>query len=146
MVKLLVEKGADVNLRSSWERDALYYAIREKNEEMARYLVDNGAEVNRKTKGGKILDTPLCASVCAGMTEFAKFLVDKGADINDVNIAGNSALMCAINYDRMELIEFFIGKNCDLDIKNNRGLNVFDLANGGYSPKGNVYDERKDKK
>lgn len=57
MMKCLVENGnADVNLRDNNGNTPLYYAIRNKNVEIAKYLVEKGSNYHAKNKLGK---TPL---------------------------------------------------------------------------------------
>jgi len=44
MMHLLVEKGADVNIRDSDGHTTLYYAVESGQKDMAEYLRKNGAQ------------------------------------------------------------------------------------------------------
>ena len=48
MVKLLVERGADVNVKSQWGQTPLHYAAGEGHVAMVKLLVELGAEVGAK--------------------------------------------------------------------------------------------------
>ena len=48
MVKLLVERGADVNVKSQWGQTPLHYAAGEGHISMVKLLVELGAEVGAK--------------------------------------------------------------------------------------------------
>ena len=67
MAKLLIEKGVNVG------KDYLLYA---KSFEIAKILIENGADVNAKNKSGY---TPLHF---AKKSELAKLLIENGADVN----------------------------------------------------------------
>ena len=57
----------------------LLYAARDGNREMARILIEAGADVNRRAANGT---PPLIAAITNNHIELALFLVDRGADIN----------------------------------------------------------------
>lgn len=52
MIKLLVEKGADVNAVNADGNTPLHYAVRYGNERMVQYLKKNGARMDIKNKEG----------------------------------------------------------------------------------------------
>jgi len=57
MVQLLVERGADVNLRPPGRYSALMRAVRYKSPRTIAYLLEHGADVNVRTdKGESALD------------------------------------------------------------------------------------------
>jgi ankyrin repeat protein len=67
----------------------LHRAIRDGYLDVAKRLVELGANINSKnTKGW----TPLHRAIIDGHSEFAKYLVEKGADIDLQNSAGDSPL------------------------------------------------------
>lgn len=93
-VKLLVEKGADVNNVYSDNRfyddgAPIFTAIYEGTEEIAAYLIDNGANVEMKDE---ISFTPLMCSANIMSHNMASLLVDCGADKTVKNNDGNTAL------------------------------------------------------
>jgi len=52
----------------------------------------------------------------------------KGANINATDWAGRTSLMLAVNRGQAARVGFVLAKNPDLFIKNNDGLNAFDMA------------------
>ena len=52
IIRLLVEKGADVNYRGSLGHSALHYAAEKSDPRFAQYLLERGADVDARTLGG----------------------------------------------------------------------------------------------
>jgi len=71
IVELLISKGADISL--------LHLALYMEDEAKARSLIENGADVNKRTPYGT---TPLHRAAGAGFKDIVKLLLDKGADVN----------------------------------------------------------------
>lgn len=75
-VKELVAKGADVNIKDSFESTPLHFALRKQNYDIAKLLIEKGADVNVKDKEGK---TPLKIAIEMNNDDIANFLRSKGA-------------------------------------------------------------------
>jgi ankyrin repeat protein len=78
-VRLLVEKGVDVNAADVEGYTALHLAVTEKCLETVRELIKSGANVNAKEYGNKC--TPLHLTCIVGEKEIVKELVEAGAEI-----------------------------------------------------------------
>src|SRR2546429_27864 len=52
VVRLLLEKGADVNAKTNYGETALHWASENGHEAMARLLLQKGADVNAETNDG----------------------------------------------------------------------------------------------
>ena len=65
----------------------LHLAVLTSNKEIARLLIDNGADINIKAKDVDA-GTPLHWAVYLGDREMAELLVEQGADVNAENKAG----------------------------------------------------------
>ena len=80
-MQVLMQSGADVNLRSLDGRSALVVAATQAgNAEAVKLLLDNQADANNR--GGKPTDpSPLREAAAAGDAEMMKLLIDHGADI-----------------------------------------------------------------
>ena len=62
VVKLLIEKGAEVNTKGRWGTTPLHYASLEGHTDMVKWLIEKGVEVNAKA-GAQQVKT-LRPSVC----------------------------------------------------------------------------------
>ena len=80
------------------------------NADLAKFLVDKGADVNAKTKRGS---TPLMAAVQSGNKEMVKFLLEKGADANAKEQLGLNAYQLALVGKKHELTTLLKDKTTD---------------------------------
>jgi ankyrin repeat protein len=90
IVRVLIDKGADVNQPSS-SRTALMRAASAGYVDIVRLLLSKGAQVNVNVDDG----TPLMVAVNAGHVEIMKLLLAAGADVKAVHRMGDQALMMA---------------------------------------------------
>jgi ankyrin repeat protein len=79
LVRRLIERGADVNLRSRKNGSPLGMAVAKENEEMVRLLIEDGADVNAT---GGWYGTPLIAAAYKGNLKLVDLLLAHGADVN----------------------------------------------------------------
>ena len=78
MLKLLINKSADVNTTDKLGGTPLYIAVAKGNKEIIELLVSANAILNVNSKIG----TPLHFAVSLGQKEIVEFLIAKGADVN----------------------------------------------------------------
>lgn len=98
-VKWLLDNGARINApRRKWS--ALHYAVFAGREEVADFLIAQGADINAQSTNGS---TVLMMSVYEGHTALAKKLIEKGADRTPRNDWGDGALQWAMRHDRLEI-------------------------------------------
>jgi ankyrin repeat protein len=79
-IEHLIQKGADVNFKNTsdgWR--SLHYAISCGSDDMARLLIEQGADVNAIADDGT---TPLILAAKNDSVFIAKLLLEKGADVN----------------------------------------------------------------
>jgi len=93
IVKLLLDKGADVNLPDSGTKiTPLHMAVNEGHVEIVRLLISRGSKINAQDLTG---GTPLHHAAYKGRFEAAKLLLDKGAKTNfictDIEAYGTAA-------------------------------------------------------
>jgi ankyrin repeat protein len=96
MMKLLIDKGANVNMKNSLDSTALMYAAT--NLAKTRVLLDAGAEVKVKGKRGA---TPMSVALTTfGSTPVLKLFVNKGAELEDrlMTLAAGTGDLEAIQY------------------------------------------------
>ena len=78
-VKKHLEAGADINGRDpNFGASVLAAAVVRNQVETAKYLIENGADVNQASQDGSI---PLHTAALFGFAESAELLIDSGADI-----------------------------------------------------------------
>jgi ankyrin repeat protein len=93
-VDALLGQGAEVNYKvPTHGQTALMWAIAEKHSDIAKRLVDRGADIHARSTGGY---TPLLFAARVGDLESAKMLVASGADPNDKTPDETSALLVAV--------------------------------------------------
>jgi hypothetical protein len=76
IVKLLLDKGADIEAKDNSGQTPLLWAIYDGRKEIVKLLLDKGADIKAKDKIGL---TPLSLATCGGRKEIAKLLLDKKA-------------------------------------------------------------------
>ena len=86
ILRVLLERGADVNRRNTNGETPLHGAVSYGEVEMSRMLLDAGAEIDA---GGGVIEsgTPLLLAVFFGMLACARLLVKRGAAMQDAAIA-----------------------------------------------------------
>jgi len=133
IVKLYLEKGADVNarqegLRSTKHRTGatpLYWALqrRDKDIDVVELLIEHGADVN----GSAEIDsqdlngsTPLHIACNSGHTEAVELLIAKGADVNAKRVAKwggqeETPLYMAVRKGHKDIVELLIAAGANVD-------------------------------
>ena len=116
IVKLLLDKKADVNLKNSYGNTPLHVAVSVGNDNLIKLLLDKKADVNAKGSGD---DTPLHIAIRKGYYDVAKLLLDRKADINLKNRYGNTPLHVAILNGSKSFASLLIEKGADVNVVNN---------------------------
>lgn len=111
-VKLLIDKGARVDVQDKHELTPLFYAVINNDEKMIKFLVEIGnADVNL----GKY-NNPLGMAISLGRMELAEYLIDKGADINRQDNIGRTFLHKAAENGNLAAVKFLVEKGARLDV------------------------------
>ena len=132
-VKYLIKKGADVNSTDINGCSALHLVSKssknkEKNIEIAKCLVENGANVNSKSKGDNGI-TPLHSASWWGSIEIVKLLVENGAELEEnKNVYGYRPLHMAAIRGHSSVVKHLLESGAQVDPKAANGETPFDLA------------------
>ncbi|CAG9534670.1 unnamed protein product [Cercopithifilaria johnstoni] len=103
----------------------LHLAAGYNNLEVARFLLENGAEVNLKDKGGLI---PLHNASSFGHLEIASLLIEYGAEVNHPDKWGYTPLHEAAQKGRTQICSLLLNSGADVTLKNNEGFTALDIT------------------
>lgn len=128
ILELLLQKGADVNIRDMHGSTALMHATTLAYLPAVELLLKYGADVNTQDDYGY---TPLMAFSHRNPTEYnlkiAKLLLDHGADVNLQNKSGDTALIQASKgrdeFDGV-LVRILLENGADVNIRNMDGYSA----------------------
>jgi len=93
--------------------------------EMARLLLQNGAEVNARNRFNA---TPLHLAASQGRAKLCALLIDKGADLNAKANTGRTPLHCAAGDGRLEACQVLLARGADPDIRDGVEMTPLELA------------------
>lgn len=120
-VREFLEKGADVNFFSkSRGMTALHMAVLRAHIEVARLLVERGADPN--------LTEPLATACSYGNSDAVALLLDAGADPNLASEARVTPLMVAAKFCTPAVVRRLIDAGGDLTLRSREGKSVVDFA------------------
>lgn len=111
IVEQLIKAGAGIHSKND---EILSHASRHGNMKMIKYLLDNGADINRIGGG---INKPLTDAIKGGKKEIVKYLIQMGANVNADN---GEALRNAIERGELEIVKELIknGANINIVLKN----------------------------
>jgi len=144
-VKKLIKEGVDVN--ACWKGyTPLTYLIEvmkyddcdscdyKETKEIARLLVEAGADVN-----AKLNDWPLLLeAVGFGDINLVKLFLEHGANISETNDLGQNALIIAVSYGDYNMAKFLIDNGIDVNKKDEDGVTA--LMEAAYGDRTDIVD------
>ena len=133
IAKFLKNKKLDVDVVDEDGKSALIIAVENNDVEVAKLLLEHGANVNFQ-EDNEVGNTPLiCAAKQSyGDIEMMKLLLEHGADVNLQNKRGKTPLMYAGAF--FEPASLLLEHGADMNIKDNKGNTVLPyVARLGYA-------------
>lgn len=121
------QKPNDIDQFSDDGFTALGLACYFGKDEVARYLVLKGAEVNLPSQNGFNV-FPLHSAVAGNFVNISKMLIENGAQVNIVQQSGLTPLHSAAQNGNVELIILLLEKGADVSIRMEGGKLASDLA------------------
>jgi ankyrin repeat protein len=122
LVSTLLQKGADVDHVSfssdehsrDYNINALCYAVSERNLEMIRFLINQGADPNVNIEGARSI---LQLATDLGDMEMIQVLIEAGADCNKASSYYHplNPLQTAVEMGNFELVEYFMSVDADIN-------------------------------
>ncbi|MEI0699012.1 ankyrin repeat domain-containing protein [Brachyspira intermedia] len=130
MVKFLVEKGADINLEDGYGYTPLIIAMKYRNIDLAKNIVDLKPDLNAICSATG--DTPLtylAREVWFG-TDLCYYMIKNGADVNKKNDNGDTPLIVAVQnvVGSYGMLGVIINMGADYNIKNKEGKTAMDIV------------------
>ena len=115
MTRVLLDRGADVNVKTELDMTALLLACFSGKAEIARLLIAYGADT--RYKWGDLDETLLITTARRGHTSILDFLLEAGADVEERNNIGFTALLAACYGGHPAAIHFLLERGADLHAK-----------------------------
>jgi len=118
IVKLLIDKGADVDLAGKWFHNytPLMSALRSGHEDIAAILINRGAKIDLKDRSGK---SAIHFAAESALDRSIVFLIEKGADLNAKTNDGTTPLHKAVQWHRSNIASLLIEKGADVNARDN---------------------------
>lgn len=125
IVSLLLEAGANPNIRDEEKQTPLMMLYGENASEILDLLLRAGAKVNVKDAEGR---TPLMVAAEEGNIEAIQTLLTAGAKVNKRDNEGCTALMYAVEEENVESVKAILAAGADVRIRNNDGKTALQIA------------------
>jgi DNA-binding response OmpR family regulator len=124
-VKILIDKGADLKLKSRNGKTCLHYAAFSGNTELLNYLVQfHGLRINDRDENNL---TPLYDAIKIGNLDMVKACVELGARLN-FSLEGKSYLTIAVLYGKPDVVRYLYELGIPTDKKDYKGHSPIDYA------------------
>ncbi|XP_076279889.1 uncharacterized protein LOC143208872 [Lasioglossum baleicum] len=116
MAKLLINYGANVNVKDTREKTPILNAILMRDTKMVELLLTNGADIKEDPE-------LVCTAVRCGNLEIVEDLLKNGADINAVGdiYFRFSLLHYAVREKQVQMVELLINYGANVNVKNSLG-------------------------
>lgn len=129
LIALLLQNGANINLKDDEEETPLTVAILNESIDVIDFLLRHGSNPNLKDDEG---ETPLIRAISCKNIKIIELLLQHGADTGLKNAYGETPLIYAIStldYDNItDIINLLVEKTIDLNEQDNDGDTALHLA------------------
>ena len=126
VVRLLLEKGADIKAKDDDRRAVLSAAAERGHEAVVRLLLEKGIDIEVKDNGGR---TVLQAAARGGHEAVVRLLLENGADIEAKGCYYKmTALHWAAERGHEAVVRLLLEKGADIEAKDNGGRTVLQVA------------------
>ncbi|MFV0948730.1 ankyrin repeat domain-containing protein [Wolbachia endosymbiont of Nasonia giraulti] len=125
IVKILLEKEADVHKKGHFDMTPLHFAARNGYANMVKILLKKGANVNEK---GYFDTTPLHFAACNGHEKTVEVLLEKGANVNEKGYLDMTPLHFAACNGHEKTIEVLIQAGANVNAVDEYGKTTLGRA------------------
>jgi ankyrin repeat protein len=123
-IKILMDQGALVNAMDPAGNTPLLFAARENQINAARVLLKAGADVNGRSGS----TPPLAAAALRGHVFMVRLLLRNQAHVNRVGANDLTALMNAVELNRLDVVQVLLEAGANTRVLNRAGENVLAVA------------------
>lgn len=125
-VKSLIADDAELlDARDEYERTPLHWACRGVHLEVARYLIEAGADINAKDAN---IITPLHSVASRGHRDATQLLLDSGAIVDSPDYEEHTALHYAAREGHSEVVALLLARGANIEARNVRQRTPLILA------------------
>ena len=121
IVIIMLEAGADVNLRNSYGITAFMIASQVGTTDIVELLIQAGADVNAIDNEDRIFPLWLACYRSPEQSDMVRLLIEAGADVNKKSSDGRTALMRAVVSRHPDIVRQLLEVGADVDIQDNDG-------------------------
>ncbi|GAP83288.1 putative ankyrin repeat domain-containing protein 29-like [Rosellinia necatrix] len=130
IIKLLLEKGADIDLSHRYSGTPLCIAAENGHVAVVKLLLKRGARIDL---GDKFGDTPLYVAAKNGHAAVVKLLLKKGARINLGDKYGNTPLYIAAKNGQAAIVELLLKKGASIYLGHRQYAMLYIAAENGHA-------------
>ena len=120
-VKLIIERGCNVNAPDIRGCSPLWHAARTGNTSIARLLLDHGADLEAKNQDGR---TPLIIAACKSYTPLVRLLLDRGANVMATGVNERTALIEAVSVGNKPIVQLLLERKAEVNAIDNSGRSI----------------------
>jgi serine/threonine protein kinase len=128
--KVLIDKGANVNVTNGEIITPLFKATSSGDLEIIKLLIDRGADINARNNSGQ---TPLFWAVVYKRQAAIKLLLDRGADVNAKDNYGKTPLYEAIANTQKEIVKLLLDRGKNINTKDSNIRNLLSIIQSEQS-------------
>lgn len=125
IARLLIEKGAGLDIQNIDRLTPLHQAVRAANKEMIVFLLEKGSNVNAKADANQ---TALHYNAMQGNSEITVILIAKGASVNAADDDASTPLHYAASAGYIEIVKILADKKADPNLLNISQQRAIDVA------------------
>jgi len=116
LVEFAANMGVNVNCNIDQNMHCLIYSIYEKQYDMAKLLINKGADVNCEYNK----ESPLIYSINFSQPEISEILINKGTNINCSDKSSRHCLIHSIYYKQYDTAKLLINKGANVNCEYNK--------------------------